>query len=277
METTKSGLLKILTAVKPGLAKKEIIEQMSHFVFTGDAVVTFNDRVCIHYPFDFDKPFSVKADEFYNIVKGLDSEEIDMYLKKDKLCIDTKRSKGAFSTVVEDDIGPIIRGINKQIARCEWEDVPEDFTDAINLVKFSASRDDTVTWSCVRFDKENVYCGEGTRFSWYKFDKPLCEKPFMIKAVNIDQLSSYNIKSFAYTPVLNLPLTTIFMVCGTRNQVLPSPIATATSVDPIPVAQAANPAPTVQISLPTICGREVLAWGPYLSLPIFTNWSGSVA
>ena len=53
-------------------------------------------------------------------------------------------------------------------------------------------------------------------------------------------------------PLLNLPFTIILNVCGTLSQVLPSAIATAISVEPIPVANAPS-APDVQVceSAPT--------------------------
>jgi len=197
MKTTKSELLKMLSAVKPGLAKKEVVEQMGRFIFTGENIATYNDRVCIHYPFEFEAPFSVKASKFYNTVSGLDSENVDMRLDGNNVVIDTERSKGVFSTKVQDDVGPTLSNIIKEIEECEWYEVPKDFIKAIDLVKFSASSDNTSTWACVRFDGRNVYCGADHRFSWYKFDEPLTDAPFMIKATNIDAISPFDIKAFA--------------------------------------------------------------------------------
>jgi len=197
METTKTDLLKILSAVRPGLAKKEVVEQMGRFIFTGENVATFNDKICIHYPFEFEVPFSVKATDFYNTVSALDSEKVDMRIKGNNVVIDTERSKGMFSTKVQDDIGEVLKSIINEIEECEWYNVPEDFIKAIDLVKFSASSDNTSTWSCVRFDGANVFCGADHRFSWYKFDESLVDVPFMIKAVNIDAISPFDIKAFA--------------------------------------------------------------------------------
>ena len=56
----------------------------------------------------------------------------------------------------------------------------------------------------------------------------------------------WSIKSFEQIPFLNLPLTSILNVAGTLSHVLPSAIATAISVDPIPVANAPR-APDVQV------------------------------
>jgi hypothetical protein len=169
---------------------------MGRFIFTGENVATFNDRVCIHYPFEFPTPFSVNAVDFYDTVARLDSEDINMRVDGTKIVIDTERSKGVFSTVVQEVVGDTLKKINKEIEECEWYGVPEDFIQAINFVKFSASSDNTSTWSCVRFDGPNVYCGEIHRFSWYIFDEPLIDTPFMIKAVNIEALSLFDIKAF---------------------------------------------------------------------------------
>ena len=57
---------------------------------------------------------------------------------------------------------------------------------------------------------------------------------------------SARMKSLAKTPAGHLPVSFTRKLSGTRNQVLPKAMATATSVEPIPVAKAPR-APPVQV------------------------------
>ena len=62
MKIEREELLKVLSAIRPGLAKKDIVEQATHFIFTGQEVLTYNDQICISYPFETDFECSVPAD-----------------------------------------------------------------------------------------------------------------------------------------------------------------------------------------------------------------------
>ena len=90
MKVKKSELVDALSKVKPGLAKKEIVEQATHFIFSQGEIITFNDQISIMHPFDCDFDFSVKGEEFFKIVSGITEEEIDLSLKDNTLHIKSK-------------------------------------------------------------------------------------------------------------------------------------------------------------------------------------------
>src|SRR5512138_2525795 len=46
----RTELLNTLKTVTPGLAAKDRIEHAQSFVFTGDAVLTYNDEVSVRHP-----------------------------------------------------------------------------------------------------------------------------------------------------------------------------------------------------------------------------------
>ena len=43
MKINRSKLLDILQIIKPGLANKEIVEQSTHFIFSGENISTYNE------------------------------------------------------------------------------------------------------------------------------------------------------------------------------------------------------------------------------------------
>ena len=64
--------------MKPGLAKKEIIDRSTHFVFSGSEVLTYNDQICISHPLKLDFVCSVPADDFFRIITNMDGDTLDI-------------------------------------------------------------------------------------------------------------------------------------------------------------------------------------------------------
>ena len=55
MKIDRKELRNILAAIKPGLGKKEFVNQTCHFMFFPDKIATFNERICIMHPFKKEK------------------------------------------------------------------------------------------------------------------------------------------------------------------------------------------------------------------------------
>jgi len=62
----KGKTLKILSAIKPGLAMKDIVEGMKNFYFDGKNIITYNDKVSIMHPFVTDFKSFIHAETFIN-------------------------------------------------------------------------------------------------------------------------------------------------------------------------------------------------------------------
>mgnify|MGYP005808050899 CR=1 FL=1 len=65
MQVKKDTLLSILDLAKIAVAGSEQVEQLSHFIFTGDEIITFNNRMSVVYPFKSNFVCSVKSTLFY--------------------------------------------------------------------------------------------------------------------------------------------------------------------------------------------------------------------
>jgi len=193
MKVNKLELVNVLNLVRPALAKKENIEIMTHFIFTGTDVVTYNDRVCIHHPYEVETPFSVKADLFSKIVGSLDGEEVEMEIEGNTLKFKTEFSKGKFSTNVNNEVSDKIKLLAEEFTKYEWDKLPADFGSAIHLLQFSADKDRTQTTSCIKFDGENAFCGHEARIAWYKFDdSPFKDKSFLVDAQSMHELTDFS-------------------------------------------------------------------------------------
>ena len=122
MKINREELLKVLQAVKPGIAKREIIQQATHAIFTGDAVATFNDQICIVYPLKTDLHCSVQGEEFYKALESINEVEVEIIAEENQVKIISKKTKAGLSTLV---------GEKEKV-----ESLIEDLRERVNVKRF---------------------------------------------------------------------------------------------------------------------------------------------
>jgi DNA polymerase III sliding clamp (beta) subunit (PCNA family) len=198
MKIQKDVLLSALMKVKPGLAKKEIIEQAQHFIFSNGEVTTFNDQVCVMHPIECDFDFSVKGEEFYKIISGISEKEIDLTMKESTLHIKAKGTNCKLSTLLGDAgfVAPLVQVLRDAISSDGfWKKLPTEFLDGLYLCALSASKDlSTGVKSCVAIKGENIYSTDGLRASLYVMDSSIEE--IMIPARDALELIKYNVTEY---------------------------------------------------------------------------------
>jgi uncharacterized protein YbaR (Trm112 family) len=201
MKLSKEVLYNALLKLRPGLAKKEIIEQATHFIFTGKEIATYNDRICITYPFETDFKCSVKGEEFFKLISGTTEDSINITLKDDQLNIGTKRIKAGLSTLVNetDKVEEFIEKIKKDRKKVEWKKLPEDFTQGAFFCMFSASKEIMKgPFTCIFVSDDDIYSTDGLRASHYKM-KSKVEKNFLVRAKDVAELVKFEVTEFSMT------------------------------------------------------------------------------
>lgn len=188
----RKKLLDALTKVNPGLArdKKELIEQTSHFIFENDKIWTYNDQLHIMHRFDSGLTGAVKATHFYKLIEKLPDEEITMTANNGKISLAVgDKIKADIKIDPEIKINPVpVPGINSQ----KWEELPENFHDAIAFSAFSASRNMIRPELCCLFVSGEYVIGCDTfRGTKYKL-KSKMNQEFLLPATAAVQLAKYN-------------------------------------------------------------------------------------
>jgi len=169
MKIKRQVLVDILAAVKPGLAKKAIVEQSTHFVMTGNEVITYNDRICISHPFKTDFHCSVSAEELYKILVGISHEEIDFEFKDQKIHIKGKGFNAGLATDTGENILKMVGLLDLKEANEIKKPLPVDFIEAITMCMFSASKDLTNPgMACLLVENQYVASTDDLRISEYK-------------------------------------------------------------------------------------------------------------
>jgi DNA polymerase III sliding clamp (beta) subunit (PCNA family) len=198
MKVKKAELLEILSKVRPGVAKKSIVEQATHFLFTKTDVATFNDRACIIHPFNCDFDFSVKETDFYNIIDSMAEAEFDLELDGDNIKIKSKGTKATLSTVVGESakVAHLIENIRQSmIGKNFWKPLPKDFTEGIYLCGFSASKDlSTGVRACCAVKKDGLYTTDNIRISIYIMESEMEE--LLLPAKEASELVKYPVVEY---------------------------------------------------------------------------------
>lgn len=196
MKVNKQELLDALVAVRPGLAKKAVVEQMSRFIFTEVEVVTYNDRICISYPFKTDFQCSIAAEEFFKVISGLTQKSVELLFKNDKLVIKSGKVKASLSAFTAEDELEMLEVLELGSLDKKWRDLPKDFTEGIFLCLFSASKDmSQLNLTCLKIEDDVIISSDDIRVSHYVMKESIGTS-FLIPAESVSELVRFKITKF---------------------------------------------------------------------------------
>jgi len=189
MKINTKHLIDALTKVKPGLANKELIEQSTHFIFDNNKVWTYNDRITIMQHFESGLVGAIEANSFYKLLGKIPDEEISMTCEEGKVKLSGKKIKANIKIDPNIKIQPIpVPGINSK----QWEELPDNFDDAIAFSAFSASHNMIRPELTCLFVKDGFCIGCDTfRGTKYKLSSKL-EQAFLLPASAAVYLAKYN-------------------------------------------------------------------------------------
>jgi hypothetical protein len=212
MRIIREQLVNILASLRPGLSKKSIIQEMSHFVFTGKDICTYNDRTCIVYPYETDFSCSVKGEEFYKILYGVSEDEVEIGVEDNYLKVGSKRLKAGLSTLIDEKekVEPMIASIKRSVKKLKFSKLPSNFIDGSFLSMFSTSKDMTKgVLNCVCYHDDNIFSTDALRVSHFKMNSTV---PFsLIHYKNVIDLVKF--------PVVETALGTSWIHFRTENGV----------------------------------------------------------
>ena len=198
VEINVQDILTKLDAVAPGLSKKEILEQATHYIFSGERIITYNDKISVSTPYtEFSQSFSVKAEDFYKILKGISEETVFVQIKDNTIILSTDSTEAELAiTTEETTVIELYKSLDIENQSAKKIKEPQDFISALDFCKFCASKDLTAdALFCVCIQGNKVMAADDIRVSVYtlkeKFPKML------IPASMLGELTSYPLQSYA--------------------------------------------------------------------------------
>jgi hypothetical protein len=192
MKQKRNEVLNKLKQIMPGLSNKELIEQSTCFVFTQTEAITFNDEVSCRIPFVTNFKGAVKASPLIDLLNKMNENEIEISHQQsdeqNQLIIKGKRKRSGLFMEAEVNL-PVdfVEQPDKQ-----WKKLPEEFPNAVDLVKECASKDETnFQLTCVHITPNCIEACDGYQAANYKLIFP-SEKSFLIRADSLKHILSMN-------------------------------------------------------------------------------------
>lgn len=196
MKINRVKLLNILSALRPGLASKEIIEQSTSFLFSDGLVITYNDEVAVRHPLDLDINGAVQGKELFALLNKLKDEEIDIEATDSELILKGKKSKAGIKLEVKTTFDDTLKTIGNPE---KWTKIPKGLLNAISFCLFSVGKDMTKPLlTCIYANKNEVMSGDITRITLYQIEESL-KTSLCIPGQSAQQLKNYDLVEYSQT------------------------------------------------------------------------------
>lgn len=205
MEFVRGELMAKLTTIRPGLAARSQDSKYDHFFFSGKRLMTKNERVCISVPMETDFSGGVLAETFYDVLKTLDSEKVEI-VGDQKIVVKTEKTETEIPLLSNEQIQDMVnsdKNMRQQIEGNE-QGLPEHFAEAIGLCKDCVSRDSTAGSStCIMIHDKNVVGSDSHQLAWYELPESVDARFFISKAEatvlsKIEKLVKYSLSDWAH-------------------------------------------------------------------------------
>jgi len=211
--------LAVLLKVKPGLAAKDIIEEMTHYLFTGSDVIAYNDRICVQHPLETDFICSVDASVLESTLTKMKTKEVEIGIVKEKdkeeLVIKNSKAKVHCAIMKDHMVFEKVANLSTDFEDDPWKSLPNDFVSGARLASYAASKDESAgTATCIRVEGNTILAGDVYRCSKYDMEEEM--DSFMIKAQALESMASYSFADYCITDSWAHFLTEDDVVFSTR-------------------------------------------------------------
>lgn len=187
-------LLHVLQNVLPGLAKKEIVEQSTCFLFQSGKVTAFNDEIYATHPLPAeisDLEGAIQGEKLYSLLSKVSSKDIEITSKKNEIRL---KGKGFSSGIKRQSVErkPEVPIPDKS------QKAKEGLRQAIKTCLFSAGKDPTrPLLTCIHVAPDKVESSDLYRYTRFIIDTGL-KKSVLVPAIYAKHLVSYGeIKTIA--------------------------------------------------------------------------------
>ena len=197
-EISVQDLVTKLDAVAPGLSKKEILEQATHYIFSGERIITYNDKISVSTPYtEISESFSVKAEDFYKILKGISEDTVFFQLKDNMITLTTDSTEAELAiTTEESTVVELYKSLDIENQKKKKIKDPAEFITALDFCKFCASKDLTAdALFCVCVEGDKVMAADDIRVSVFNLKEKFPK--MLIPATMLGELTTYPLKEYA--------------------------------------------------------------------------------
>lgn len=179
----RANLLQQLLAVQPGLAEREIIEQSSCVAFVKGRAYTYNDEVSCSAEVPLKLSGAVPAKTLLSILGKMPDEELEVEEDDAEVVF---RGKGRRFKLRKE--AKIALPVDKLEVPDAWSKLPKNFTEAIDMVRHSASSDKSrFKLTCVHLSPAHVEACDNFQLSRFRLKTGL-KQSVLVKKSSIEHI-----------------------------------------------------------------------------------------
>lgn len=198
MKVDRKALISVLSAVKPAVSEREVVEQSNAFIFYEGRVYTYNDEIAVSHPTEVSFNCAVKAKELVALLDKLADDEIDIEVKGSELRVSGKKSQAGINLQTEINMD-LLTAIGKPDG--DWNELPEDFVTGVSFCMFSVCHDlNTPMLTCVNVSGNEVFSTDKLRITQYRMKSDLPDGGIMnIPIAAAKELKNYKPTEYVQT------------------------------------------------------------------------------
>lgn len=195
----------ILTAVQPGLASREVLEQTQSFIFMDGYVMTYNDEVSVRHPIPIKVAGAVKADELYKLLRRTKLAVIDVEVNQGEgesgqgeFIVRTKTSQAGIA--LQSKITAPVKDLKvPDVESDEWKDLPKNFMEALIFCSATVSSNmSRPIFTCIHINKGTAESSDSFRVTTFKLSEPVTDS-FLVPGAIIRFLKQYTLEAYCAT------------------------------------------------------------------------------
>lgn len=195
MKIERDKFLEALKKAKPGLSAKDIIEQASCYVFSGDRIYTFNDEVAVAAFLEHGITGAVPAKKLFDLIDKMTDAVVDVETSEEGLLIKGKKLKAVIK--YQTQINLPISELSKPVT---WHALPAEFVEGMSNALMSTGTDLTKpVLTCVHWTPEHIESCDNFRLTRHILKVEGLEENVLIPANSVRQLISYKAVEFSIT------------------------------------------------------------------------------
>lgn len=196
MRLNREELLHKLEAVQGGLAKREVLEQSSCFVFKNGVVLTYNEEVACRYKVPLEIEGAVHAPQLLAVLQKMVETDIEVNVADGHLVI---KGQGRRSGVrMEAEVLLRLEDIEAP-ARDSWVAIPDDLAEAVQTVQQCAGTDENAfALTCIHLHPNHVEACDNYQMARYPIQTG-CKVPTLVKRDALRHLLGLDMTHLAET------------------------------------------------------------------------------
>ncbi|MDR2704340.1 MAG: hypothetical protein LBC02_01045 [Planctomycetaceae bacterium] len=203
MKINREELIHSLNSLRPGIAKREVIEQGDCVIFDAKNGIaySFNEQIACIIKLDIGITGAVIAEPLINTLGRLPDEEIDISQEEDDTSlIYIKGGKRSITGIKCETQLRLPIDVLEHPDETAWMPLPENFNEAVELTENCVSRSDTdFQFSSIHITSNFMESANENQACRYNIEMAI-DEPFLVRHGALHAIVSNGVSEYALTP-----------------------------------------------------------------------------